>query len=150
MMTFQQFLTEKFLKGFKGIFKYTELYKNPAPSELTEFAPAEHLNIPYDLREYGTTGYYCAGLIVGRDLFVWSRAASDHVGVIRELNTSVDKCIPLYLYYLPDTKTLAVDLAIFTAGEAPMGKFRKPSVLVDYCRKHPAFRLFKNIVPVSL
>lgn len=146
MLTFTQYLIERFLTGFEGLDgKYTEVYVNPDRSELQELGNASRT------RQLGAW-------IVGPKAYVWNRDIASH-GIVRsaydcrKCNISSDS-IPLYLDYTSSTNILKVSFALYSTDRQYLPDFGKGLELIEpatidklvaFCQKHPAFKKFKVV-----
>jgi hypothetical protein len=141
MLTFHQFLIEKFLRGGKGNYGYTEIYVNPTRSELREVG---HHWISAD------NVYDLGGLIMPKKLYVWDREICTHDTMLTLLDRLVDDTVvPIYLTYFPETKTAKIALAMWSASDSIAHKFGAAGSrtgLINYAKKHPAFRIFDKVV----
>lgn len=130
MLTFHQFLiSEAFLKGVKGSYGYTELWKNPSKSEIADLA-----------RE--TT--QLAGFVVGKDFYLWNRDNAAHHDVEHDVPTTKSG-IPLYLSVDPKTLTAYVRVSSYTMEKRGAYDYNEASIVAKL-RKHPAFtKVFPTI-----
>lgn len=125
MLTFAQFLTEKFATAFKGRYDYTEVWVNPTPSD---FASA-------DASQYG------AILSKGK-LYIWNRDAAEHVDVRQEIPAIAGdpEWLPLYVYWRGGDKRLTWD----TASYSMRGRTYPPKTeLQKMLRAIPGFQTYK-------
>lgn len=128
MLTFTEFLAEKFYKGTKGKYDYTEVYVNPSKSEMTEIA-------------HGDPDEQIGAWVVGKNLYVWDRHNGEHHDV-KALVGADSAATPLYLYYNPRTNVLAADPSSFSMFSMGHSRINSDEILA-FCQKHPAFKAFK-------
>lgn len=131
MLTFTQFLTERFHSGVRADDGYAEVFVNPSTSEMAE------------LSKWPSKAYHeLGGIIVGSNLYVWDRSRAMHSDVRHKLGISFDRAIPLYLEYNHHDKSVDVALASFTQS---MAQHYSADRIVEICRKHPAFKYFSRV-----
>jgi len=135
MKTFKQFvqsIREEFWKGDRGRYgNYVEIYKNPTSSEMKEVS-------------HGDAHQQIGGILSGRTLFVWDRNAGEHADV-KYLVPRVSKdWYPLYLYYNHKDKSVRVSVSSFSMYGSGRPTYNEKQI-VDYCRKHPAFKIFSKV-----
>jgi hypothetical protein len=128
MLTFRDFLTEKFLKGADTMQGYVELWINPTRSELAALAHHSSSQI----------GAY----LTPRNLYVWDRDIAEHQTVYWCLPEEDKPTAPLYLYYNPQSHAVKVTIASWSLGNSRT--FIDDDV-VGHCKTHPAFRIFTNV-----
>lgn len=128
MKTFIQFLAEKFFRGTKGRYDYTEIFVNPTATELIELS-------------HGDTDTQIGAWVVGRNLYVWDREQGEHSDV-RSTIKADSSSLPLYLYYAKNANVIGVDVSAFSMHS--MDQFNiNTDEIVNHCQKHPAFKNFK-------
>lgn len=143
MLTFTQYITEKFVKGIEGLAgggSYAEAYKNPTLSEIKE--AGHHINyVPSNLTRYGESCYHLAGFL-GPDLVVWNREKADHSEAAYSLfHGPTPSQIPFYMTYFPGTKTAALSLAYFSLmGNISIDQF------LQKAKTHKAFKIFSAVI----
>lgn len=129
MKTFNQF-NEAFYKGERGRFGYVEIYKNPTKSEMREINPR--------------SGHELGAIVSGKNLYVWDRDKAEHADV-KYLMPRVSKdWYPLYLYYNHKDKSVRVSVSSFSMYGSGRPTYNEKQI-VDYCRKHPAFKIFSKV-----
>ena len=148
MLTFAQFLTEKFLKGVKGRTEYTEVFVNPTRSEFESVGSHKgKAQIVQPLQQYGDQCFYLGGILDHTALYIWDR----DIGIIHEeIATNLPQLskdsLPLYLYYFPDSRTLVVELAGWSASRTIISRFHnQPDALAAFCREQSVFKMFDTI-----
>jgi hypothetical protein len=75
---------------------------------------------------------------------VWNRDVGQHRDVI-VLQQTFRRALPLYLYYHPTDKYLAVDWASYTMSTSRQTSM-SDAVLMKVVRNHPAFQKFGKLI----
>lgn len=151
MKTYSEFLTEKFLKGYKGRFDYTDVYINPARSELLYVG--HQVPAPLGTEAYGRPCLHMGGILTKTKLIVFNRESAEHQGIVSDIRTTQmlgmpdlgREWIPVYLHYFPPTQTVDISFASYSAHHL-RGNEPSTEELVSMARSHPAFKIFKKIV----
>lgn len=139
MLSFLDFLHERFLRGIHGNFKYTEIFKNPTADELEKAAEPsdEYGGIP-DAGDREEHHYFLGAFIQGKDLYVWNRHNSEHGRVFEQLKeanilTTKEGLVSLYLYWYPRSKRIDTEFASTSIGNTSM----KDSQVYQIVKAHP-------------
>lgn len=137
-------LTEQFVKGIDAAHGYTEIYKNPTRSELENFAVDTSVAKPLQKR-YGSNIRYLGAWVNDKNLFVFDRSTAEHSDVINKLRTVIDKSyLPIYLYYFPDSKTVAVRPSSWSWSHDSSAP--DSAAITRMAKRHPAFKIFSTVV----
>ena len=148
MLTFAQFLTERFLKGLKD-YGYAEIWKDPSYLEALKLAyAANRANDESAINRMGTgtKNIDLGGWILDDHLYLWDRGQATHMPVRHNLpyaKTPETACA-IYLRVNPSTKEAIVRLAEYSHPEDT--KYDTNQKLVNYCRKLKAFKSFGRVV----
>jgi hypothetical protein len=145
MLTFLQFLTEKFLMGTSGRYGYCEVYKNAKVDDLEKVG--ERTQPPYKYEKYGTSCYYSAAWITDKDFIVFDRKTNHHNDIkndyaVTKKTGDLSDAIPVYVYWFPSSQTLVLALSSYSAhseaeDEAKLKRTRKT---------HPFLKRWTNFV----
>ena len=132
MLTFKQFLIEKFFKGLDGRMGYVEIYKNPTKYEIQEAAR--------NARRASQLG----AIVSGKDLYVWHRDDGDHADVKMVIPNLAPDWVPLYIYYNPGNNSADISVATFSMYSAERFEFNEDEIL-NRVKTHPAFKIFSSV-----
>lgn len=129
MLSFAEFLTERFHSGSRSGLGYAEIWANPTNGELSLLSKR---NPHHEL----------GGIISGATLYVWDREVAMHHDIRATLKLP-SQALPLYLEYNHADQSVRVALASFSAS-IPQQMY-SPDRILAICRKHPAFKVFTDI-----
>lgn len=142
----REHLHEKFLKGLKGTYGYTEIYQNPTLNELVEFGDKHASNstsIIGDVR-YGKTVYLYRGIYTDTDLYLWHEEKCEHEDAAEALPKIQNRYTPIYLQYYPETQTALISFSVWSSRPG-ITSIRNIKTLVKAARSHRAFKAFKYV-----
>jgi hypothetical protein len=144
-------LHEKFLKGQKGAFDYTDVFEDPTREELKTVG--HRTPAPIGTERYGRPCLSVGGILTPQHLYAFNRETAEHrevaFGIIESPRIDMPKIpwdwVPIYLLYFPQTETVDISFASFSASHL-RGKEPTAEALVMQARSHPAFKIFKQVV----
>jgi hypothetical protein len=147
MLSFAQFLAERFLKGVHG-FGYAEIWKDPKYLEILKLAyEANRNNDSSSINRLGTgtKNIDLGGLIHDDHLYLWDRGQATHSTVWHNIPHKGDSVECIYLRFDPRTKAATVRIAEYSQGEMGDAQFGSNNELVRYCRKLKPFKIFSRV-----
>jgi len=139
MLSFRQFLTEKFVIGTTSPRGYCEVFRNPTPDEfVTAGERGSNPHIP-GVEALGRC-IYLGGIITDKNLYVFNRGQAQHSQVNYQAVPAAEQMQGLYcyLYYFPKTNVLCIDPSAF-AQVSEYDIQRRVS-------KHPVMRRFAKVI----
>lgn len=150
---FHHFLTEKFLKGYKGDYAYSELYLNPTANEWTSVGNKQRP--PYELKKYGEQCYYAGGILTDKAFYVFDRESAEHFLTARQID-KLGTWFPLYCYYFAGTGVLAVSGSSFSFNMDDQDKLyaskaENPErrLILSKIKGHPVLKKYTKVVDID-
>ena len=130
MLTFTQFLAEKFFDSFESPWGYTEIFLNPSMGEFGSIA-----------KDFASD-YDQIGVIISKGkTYAWNRQNATHEQVRRQLGISDPQWLPLYIYYRPSQPSkMRVQVSDFSSGEYWEGKTARQ--ITAFLKTHPIFKKY--------
>ena len=129
MKRFAEFIAEKFVAGIQGMFRYTEIFRDPDYiSEVIGNEPAPR-------------SFWELGIWVTKDhVWVWKRSNSDHMSVLQQMDGKIPgNAYPGYIKYYPQKKSSVVEFAYFSARRGQNGGLNTLMTLLKMCKGAKAF-----------
>jgi maltose-binding protein MalE len=155
MISFLQYITEKFLKGMSGSDGYSDIYLNPTANELTQLGRSRVVSGgPWGdthLMPFGSKYYYAGGILNKDGLYAFDRDKTVHDEVKYEIPNLGTHWVPLYLHYFAGTNVLALDVSGFSITGPAAHIYNRVAddpawEMIKRISKHPAFRSYAHIV----
>ncbi len=147
MLTFSQYLSERFLMGADG-YSYSEIYVNPSNSDLqTVGRLTAPVYVPSVLEKFKSPCYYMGGLFTTKNFFIFNRDNIEHreatIALRKKFNpTQTQHFVAVYLYYFPQLKVISLDPATYSMGSEYAYGSKADEALRRVCKNHPALRGF--------
>lgn len=155
MLTFTQFITEKFFDGYEGHghMGYTEVWIDPSGLEIAAAAGKRQTRVNANFKDApASTSYYCRAWLTDKHLFVWSADSDDHMDVEKAIQQSAreqqrslsfSNALALELNYFPKTRTIGIHMA---AWSNPRNLTDTQAVKI--AQNHPSLKGY-TIIPVE-